>query len=163
MATIRFKRGNKKDLPKYAQEGEPLFCLDTLELYIGRGDKKSTRRIGIIDPEGFESIHKYYRGYISKLYNIKGDYIVKDSFTQEGYKIMYAIHVGSTKDLPEHAEKGTLYFCDETCYLYKGMGKNEGLKIVRKVSLLSKIKEFFKNSYYRIKNIKEKMRRKYGI
>ena len=77
---------------------------------------------------------------------------------------MHAIHVGSTKDLPEYAEKGTLYFCDETCYLYEGMGKDEGLKIVRKVSLFSKIKEFFKNNYHIIKNIKKELRRrKYGI
>ena len=35
---IRFKRGNKADLPKSATSGTPLWCEDTKELYIGDGD-----------------------------------------------------------------------------------------------------------------------------
>ena len=35
---IRFKRGNKADLPKSATSGTPLWCEDTKELYIGDGN-----------------------------------------------------------------------------------------------------------------------------
>lgn len=35
--TISFKKGNKADLPSNADLGEPLFCLDTGEIYVGMG------------------------------------------------------------------------------------------------------------------------------
>ncbi|MFR5469972.1 MAG: hypothetical protein ACLTG7_00460 [Romboutsia sp.] len=35
-STIQFKRGKKNDLP-YGLEGEPLYCTDTNELYVGQG------------------------------------------------------------------------------------------------------------------------------
>lgn len=35
-STVQFKRGKKNDLP-YGLEGEPLYCTDTNELYIGQG------------------------------------------------------------------------------------------------------------------------------
>lgn len=35
-STMQFKRGKKNDLP-YGAEGEPLYCMDTNELYIGQG------------------------------------------------------------------------------------------------------------------------------
>ena len=37
-SSIRFKRGNKADLPKSASSGTPLWCEDTKELYVGNGD-----------------------------------------------------------------------------------------------------------------------------
>lgn len=35
-STVQFKRGKKNDLP-YGLEGEPLYCTDTNELYVGQG------------------------------------------------------------------------------------------------------------------------------
>lgn len=35
-STVQFKRGKKNDLP-YGLEGEPLYCIDTNELYVGQG------------------------------------------------------------------------------------------------------------------------------
>lgn len=35
---IQFKRGLKTNLPTSADEGMPLWCTDTKELYIGTGD-----------------------------------------------------------------------------------------------------------------------------
>lgn len=35
-STVQFKRGKKNDLP-YGLEGEPLYCIDTNELYMGQG------------------------------------------------------------------------------------------------------------------------------
>lgn len=35
---IQFKRGLKTNLPSVAEEGMPLWCTDTKELYIGTGD-----------------------------------------------------------------------------------------------------------------------------
>jgi Major tropism determinant N-terminal domain len=35
--TIQFRRGNKADLPTEAMDGEPLFCLDSQEIYFGMG------------------------------------------------------------------------------------------------------------------------------
>jgi len=37
MATIKIRRGLKQDLPSEGASGEPLFCTDTKELYIGVG------------------------------------------------------------------------------------------------------------------------------
>lgn len=36
--TIKFKRGTKKLMPKNPEVGEPLYCIDTNEIYIGTGD-----------------------------------------------------------------------------------------------------------------------------
>lgn len=33
-----FRKGNKLNLPKHAPIGEPLYCVDTNELYVGMGD-----------------------------------------------------------------------------------------------------------------------------
>ena len=46
-SSIRFKRGNKADLPKSASSGTPLWCEDTKELYVGNGD--DVVKIGDID------------------------------------------------------------------------------------------------------------------
>lgn len=35
---IKFKRGPKAAIPKIADIGEPLYCTDTNELYVGTGD-----------------------------------------------------------------------------------------------------------------------------
>ena len=35
---IKFKRGNKADLPKSAPSGTPLWCEDSHELYMGTGN-----------------------------------------------------------------------------------------------------------------------------
>lgn len=35
---IKFKRGPKKALPEVAELGEPLYCTDTNELFVGTGD-----------------------------------------------------------------------------------------------------------------------------
>lgn len=43
---IRFKRGNKADLPQSATSGTPLWCEDTKELYIGDGNGVS--KVGAI-------------------------------------------------------------------------------------------------------------------
>lgn len=45
-SSIRFKRGNKADLPKSASSGTPLWCEDTKELYVGNGDGVS--KVGAI-------------------------------------------------------------------------------------------------------------------
>ena len=37
-SSIKFKRGNKADLPKSAPSGTPLWCEDTHELYLGTND-----------------------------------------------------------------------------------------------------------------------------
>ena len=42
---IRFKRGNKADLPKSATSGTPLWCEDTKELFVGTGNGVS--KIGV--------------------------------------------------------------------------------------------------------------------
>lgn len=36
--SIRIKRGIKEDLPNRVPLGEPIFCVDTKELYVGMGD-----------------------------------------------------------------------------------------------------------------------------
>jgi hypothetical protein len=64
--TFRFKRGTKDNLPPTALNGEPLFCTDTLELYIGRGQESPPSPIGIIDPKDMESVFNYY----SKVYRL---------------------------------------------------------------------------------------------
>jgi len=38
MTSIRFRRGNKADMPVSAPSGMPLWCEDTKELYLGTGD-----------------------------------------------------------------------------------------------------------------------------
>lgn len=43
-STVQFKRGNKRNLP-YGLEGEPLYCMDTNELYIGQGKDVPPRLI----------------------------------------------------------------------------------------------------------------------
>lgn len=43
-STIQFKRGKKNDLP-YGLEGEPLYCTDTNELYIGQGEGHAPKLI----------------------------------------------------------------------------------------------------------------------
>ena len=44
---IRFKRGNKSDMPLSVSSGTPLWCEDTQELYVGTGT--SVKKIGIGD------------------------------------------------------------------------------------------------------------------
>jgi hypothetical protein len=66
---VKFKRGLKKSLPKEAGLGEPLFCTDSLELYMGMGDGKPIKIIGIIDPDDFEAIHKYYDKLVARKYS----------------------------------------------------------------------------------------------
>lgn len=43
---IKFKRGPKKALPQDAEIGEPLFCTDTKELYIGTSN--GVERLAVI-------------------------------------------------------------------------------------------------------------------
>ena len=44
--SIRVKRGIKKDLPTRLPSGEPAFCVDTNELYIGMGDNEEPSLVG---------------------------------------------------------------------------------------------------------------------
>lgn len=47
MKTMKFifRRGNKFNLPNHAPVGEPLYCVDTNELYVGMGDSLPPRLI----------------------------------------------------------------------------------------------------------------------
>lgn len=40
---ISLRKGLKSDLPSHAPIGEPLYCIDTEELYVGQGDDKSPK------------------------------------------------------------------------------------------------------------------------
>ena len=44
-----FRKGLKKDLPSHAPLGEPLFCTDTGELYVGMGNYQEIKKI--TDPD----------------------------------------------------------------------------------------------------------------
>lgn len=44
-----FRKGRKKDLPTHAPLGEPLFCTDTGELYVGMGNYQEIKKI--TDPD----------------------------------------------------------------------------------------------------------------
>ncbi len=48
---IRIRRGVKADLPTRADLAEPLFTVDTGELYIGLGDSRPPLKIGKSDYE----------------------------------------------------------------------------------------------------------------
>jgi hypothetical protein len=58
--TFKFKRGLSKYLPETAPLGEPLFCVDTFNLYIGMGSSAPLRLIGIIDPNDLDLVTDYY-------------------------------------------------------------------------------------------------------
>lgn len=45
-STVQFKRGKKNDLP-YGLEGEPLYCIDTNELYVGQGKDLPPKLINV--------------------------------------------------------------------------------------------------------------------
>jgi hypothetical protein len=49
--SVLIRRGVKTDLPAFAREGEPLFTVDTGELYIGKGDDTPLQKIGTSDYE----------------------------------------------------------------------------------------------------------------
>jgi len=42
---IKVKRGLRKDLPSEGHEGEPFFCMDTKEFYMGNGMGKELSKI----------------------------------------------------------------------------------------------------------------------
>lgn len=71
-ATIQFKRGLKEELPMYAKDGEPLFCRDTCELYIGRGPKIPVVKIGVIEPSDMISIRDYFTKIGNWMNDMKG-------------------------------------------------------------------------------------------
>lgn len=47
---IKFKHGLRSDLPNQADIGEPLYCIDTRELFIGTGEGRTP--VGIVGPKG---------------------------------------------------------------------------------------------------------------
>ena len=47
---IKFKHGLRQHLPQQADVGEPLYCIDTNELFIGNGEGRMP--IGIVGPKG---------------------------------------------------------------------------------------------------------------
>ena len=66
---IKFKRGPKKAMPQEAEIGEPLYCTDTNELYIGTGE--GVKLVGVIraidcgifgDPEFDPERNNHYDG-----------------------------------------------------------------------------------------------------
>ena len=48
-SSIRFKRGNKADLPQSASSGTPLWCEDSQELYVGTGN--GVAKVGVVSQE----------------------------------------------------------------------------------------------------------------
>lgn len=47
---IKFKHGLRSDLPSQGDIGEPLFCIDTAELFIGTGEGRAP--VGVVGPKG---------------------------------------------------------------------------------------------------------------
>ena len=84
-STVQFKRGKKNDLP-YGLEGEPLYCIDTNELYVGQGKdlppklinatkkiklesliNKTLNEVQLLEIEGIETNDKTLKGALVEL------------------------------------------------------------------------------------------------
>lgn len=72
--SIRVKRGIKKDLPTRLPSGEPAFCVDTNELYIGMGDNEEPSLVGtnfsnstIIINDVEQNVEELFRDLVSKV------------------------------------------------------------------------------------------------
>ncbi len=124
-SSIRFKRGNKADLPKSASSGTPLWCEDTKELYIGNGD--GVVKIGdidkansVIDQNDINTTLKYWTGtraeYLAleekdenTFYSIIDDNEIEVSLLERIYPIG-AIYIGTMAICPLEALFGTWKF-----------------------------------------------------
>lgn len=83
MTTIRFRRGNKADLPASAPSGMPLWCEDTKELYLGTGTD-----IHLLNAKSSGGSSKAYAANSGKV-NTEGcaDYIQKVSETEVAFLV----------------------------------------------------------------------------
>ncbi len=85
MTVIRFRRGNKDNLPDSAPSGMPLWCEDTKELYIGTDDSiapiigDNTSSSGFFVPYSVNSGNQDSNGY--------ADLIEKVSDTEAAFKV----------------------------------------------------------------------------
>lgn len=61
---LQFKRGLKSNLPTRADEGMPLWCTDTKELYIGTGT--SVSKVG--GTENSQTIDTYTKSEIDSMF-----------------------------------------------------------------------------------------------
>ena len=68
---ISLRKGLKSDLPSHAPLGEPLYCIDTNELYVGMGDSEKIKLLSSIDT---------LRGFVTyKQFGCKLDGVTDDS------------------------------------------------------------------------------------
>lgn len=71
---ISFRKGLSTNLPVHAPVGEPLFCLDTKELYVGMGDCLPLAKINISLDDLFENPEDLqYLKYVASLYELLGE------------------------------------------------------------------------------------------
>lgn len=71
---ISLRKGVSSNLPVHAPVGEPLFCLDTKELYVGMGDSQPLAKINISLGDLFENPEDIqYLKYVASLYELLGE------------------------------------------------------------------------------------------
>ena len=63
---IQFKRGLKSKLPSPADEGMPLWCTDTKELYIGTGT--SVAKVGGSENDSSSNVDTYSKSEIDSMF-----------------------------------------------------------------------------------------------
>ena len=74
MTTILLKRGLKANIPASASLGEPWYCTDTGELYIGQGNGIPLKRIGIlIDDSNTNTLNTWSSSKINNLLGTKAN------------------------------------------------------------------------------------------
>ena len=69
MSQIKLKRGMKANLPSSLPLGEPAFCLDTQEMYVGQGKGKPLTKVNAQDFKEIDSKFKQTNAQLSELAN----------------------------------------------------------------------------------------------